>query len=311
MDGDNLSRLKLLSFDGLSEQQIIKAKAFRGMKAPAWSPDGNWIAYTKGEGDGKSLRLIRPDGTGERLIYYFVGGEPGNPDSTMGLHWVPSETDRIVWTAWDSQVYVISTLDPNPTPRSILSGTWQGVTLSPDLEPGEGYQGAMAFIDSGFLTVARAEDQAGLGLHVDLSSSVVAGSLTDGTAFPSWSHDGLEIAFLYRNFSIPDFGNSLDVMPVLVDSTGITLSEYDVRTIYDSALEDAYGPYHAVYHRPAWSPDDSLVGFCAQVGGEPDGSKAFDLLRVNADGSGLVNVTNGSMRPIFMDWNPNWEFDLP
>ena len=70
MDGDNISRLKLLSFDGLQEQEVIKAKAFRGMSAPTWSPDGQWIAYKKGEEDGRSLRMIHPDGSGERIIYY-------------------------------------------------------------------------------------------------------------------------------------------------------------------------------------------------------------------------------------------------
>ncbi len=101
-----------------------------------------------------------------------------------------------------------------------------------------------------------------------------------------------------------------DIYGQLVDAGGITLLENAARTIYDSALVDWYGPYHAVVHRPCWSPDDSLIGFCAQVGVEPDGSKPFDLFRAQSDGAGVVNVTNGSMRAIFVDWNPNWTFDL-
>ena len=311
MDGDNLSRLKLLSFDGLSEQEIVKAKAFRGMKAPTWSPDGQWIAFTRGEDLGKSLRIIRPDGSGEQVIYHFTGqvGEPPVIDSLHGMQWIPGEVDRIVYLSYNGEICVISTLGQNPEPVIILPEWYwlAGVTLSPDMDSETpGYQGAVAFVEDRLLNVAFAEDD-GFSLQIDTTSLVAATSLNDGVATPAWSHDGLEIAFLYHNYTYPDFGNSLEVLPVLVDAGGIALFEGSVRTLYDSSLVDSYGPYHAVYHRPSWSPDDSMISCCAQVGGEADGSKAFDLFLAATDGSGAVNVTNGSMRPINVDWNPNWD----
>ena len=96
MDGDNISRLKLLSFDGLEEQEIVKARAFQGMKAPTFSPDGQWVADKKGEDDRRSLQMIRPDGSGERIIY-FENGPLLEP--IHGMQWVPGEVDRIIYCA--------------------------------------------------------------------------------------------------------------------------------------------------------------------------------------------------------------------
>ena len=318
MDGDNISRLKLLSFDGLEDQEIVKAKAFRGMQAPTWSPDGQWIAYKKGEDDGRSLRMIHPDGSGEQTIYFENGPIL---EQIHGMQWVPGEVNRIIYCVPTSgSVYSISTQDPFPTPRLILSNSYwlSGVTLSPDLKPEIfGYQGAMAFVgprggvfgEPNLLSVAFVEDGEE-GLEVDLSSLVQATTLTDGVATPAWSHDGLEIAFLYYNTTYPDAGNSLEVMPVNVGETEINLLEDDARTIYDSSLVDVYGSDHSVVHRPSWSPDDSMIGFCATVGIEPGGGRSYDLFVATSDGSGAVNVTNGSMRPKYMDWKPTWIPDV-
>ena len=52
--------------------------------APAWSPDGNWIAYTrtKGPQEQRGIYLIRPDGTDNRFLHqgwaYDVTWSPDN-----------------------------------------------------------------------------------------------------------------------------------------------------------------------------------------------------------------------------------------
>jgi hypothetical protein len=259
--------------------------------------------------------MIHPDGSGERIIYYSNGAIL---EQIHGMQWVPGEVDRIVYCVpTNGSIYSISTLDEFPTPQLILpNSTWLGgVTLSPDLEPEvAGYQGAMAFAapqdllfgETRLLSVVLVEDGED-GLEVDLSSLVQATTLTDGASTPAWSHDGLEIAFLYHNHSYPDTGNSLNVIPVFVGETEITLFENDVRTIYDTSLVDTYGTYHAVINRPSWSPDDSLIGFCTTVGTEPGGGWSFDLFFATSDGSGAFSVTNGLMRPKYMDWSPTWD----
>ena len=67
-DTATLSTLRLLSFDGLKAQDIVKAKAFRGMYSPVWSPDGQWIAFAQGTGSGMSIRRVKPDGSNNQLV---------------------------------------------------------------------------------------------------------------------------------------------------------------------------------------------------------------------------------------------------
>ena len=70
MDGDNVSRMKLLSFDGLADQEVVKAKSSSGMKAPTWSPYGQWIAFTSTRDHHESydVYVMAPDGSNETRL---------------------------------------------------------------------------------------------------------------------------------------------------------------------------------------------------------------------------------------------------
>jgi hypothetical protein len=52
--------------DGTESYQLTDQAAAWAL--PKWSPDGAWIAYRSSDG----LRLIRPDGTGSRLVFEGV-----------------------------------------------------------------------------------------------------------------------------------------------------------------------------------------------------------------------------------------------
>ena len=72
---------------------------------PAWSPDGRWIAYTRHDREHLDLRIVRPDGSGDRRIVRvadggrFTGFPAWSPDSS-----------RIAFSGFDgtdTEIYVV------------------------------------------------------------------------------------------------------------------------------------------------------------------------------------------------------------
>ncbi len=290
----NDGQLMLMASNGIDTQEVGKGAAFRRLSAAAWSPDGNWIAYIK----DSDILVVRPDGSNNRLIATFNTDDDRLPISSHGLQWVPGEVDRIIYRGRDADTYVLSTLAPGPPmPLGVLSVS---ATLSPDFAPQiPGFQGALAFSDwfARDIVVAYAEDGE-FGLEVDLDSAV--NSSTQGASL-AWSHDGLEIAFVDGGYG----EWFLDVLPVSVTPGGIALFDDEIRTL-------AFNRFAQGIDHIRWSPDDSVVAFIAQVGGEPSGESALDLFATYSDGlSPPINVTNGAGRPTQVDWNPLWTNDSP
>jgi TolB protein len=50
---------------------------------PAWSPDGEWIAFSRDEGDRLALMVIRPDGSGEREVAHEGAFPTWDPDGHL------------------------------------------------------------------------------------------------------------------------------------------------------------------------------------------------------------------------------------
>jgi len=99
-------------------------------EAPAWSPDGNWIAFHRGNA---SLHVIRPDGSGLRTL--------GRNDPPRGMEFlgVPRPGFRRVVWAPDSKALVYAFWEyggPNPTYHHLFYRPLRGgepQCLTPDL----------------------------------------------------------------------------------------------------------------------------------------------------------------------------------
>jgi Tol biopolymer transport system component len=100
---------------------------------------------------------------------------------------------------------------------------------------------------------------------------------------PAWSPDGTQIAFNSDREGIPQ------VYVMNADGT-------DLRR-----LSDVWGEY------PAWSPDGDRIAFESYVGGTTAfGDPNYDVFVMNADGSGVANLTDD---PDSDDGYPTWSPD--
>ena len=85
-DRGGTQQLYVMNADGSGERRI----SFGGgwYAAPEWSPDGAWIAFTRRAQNGRSIGIIKPDGSGERALTNGPGDE--------GASWVASSRELIV-----------------------------------------------------------------------------------------------------------------------------------------------------------------------------------------------------------------------
>ena len=73
--------------DGQSHVYVARAdgsqirRLARGAR-PTWSPDGRWIAFNAPNGNFSELRVIRVDGSGERVVASPAGMSAWSPDGT-------------------------------------------------------------------------------------------------------------------------------------------------------------------------------------------------------------------------------------
>lgn len=143
--------------------------------------------------------------------------------------------------------------------------------------------------------------------------------------FPRWSPDGQKIAFSRT------IDNANDLYVINVDGTGLTRLTDTPKTTEDypdwspdgkSILYSAFGVVEAgIYvmnadgsdarlliggplHYPRWSPDGKYIAF----DGEP-GISNFEIFIINADGSGMRQVTSHPQGPGGYNKCPSWSPD--
>jgi Tol biopolymer transport system component len=98
---------------------------------------------------------------------------------------------------------------------------------------------------------------------------------------PSWSPDGSQIAFN----SSRDHAGRLRGYLMNTDGSNVTMISDEIWIEY-----------------PAWSPDGTKIAFMAQT---PEGSNNYEIWVINANGTGLVRLTDSPGSDGWPSWSPD------
>ena len=280
----------------------------------AWSPDGRLIAYI--DVRTLSLWLIRPDGTGRRLLLST------SQLSSLGVSWSP-----------DGKNIAIVSPGPSANPRNaacaklglyaVPIGYGKPVQVSP---PRSGIGCGVAWSPHGD-EIAYGDGGEVLGV-ISTKGGLPRILLSSGVGAPQWSPDGTKLAattlihlgqrralryhritvvnadgsdphvvtdHAYTEYPFAWSPNSSQILYGRQDRQGIYVigadGRGDHRVTHDSPPQADWGAL-------AWSPDGSSFAYATDRTGNND------LYVIDADGHNKVRLTNSGEADIEPSWQP-------
>jgi len=218
------SDLWRVGYDGQDRTQVTSTPKHDEW-APAWSPDGRWLAFLsdRGDDDAQTQVWAMPAGGGEARVLTNL---PGGVD---GFQWSP-DSQRLAVIATDPERPAGTPKPKNPPP--IVTGRWQ---FKKDVD--------------GYLDARRSH----LYVHdVARSESTQITSGDHDEALPAWSPDGKQIAYVTRRGGEPDRHSNFDIY-LVEPRAGATERRL---TTFDGADNDP-----DLESPISWSPDGRQLAF--------------------------------------------------
>ena len=225
-----------------------------------------------------NIAVANADGTGLTEVTNFTGNESyptWNYDGSMVLYWstkdMPSAYQMNL--CWQSPV-------SNPSNLKVILTQWVG----------EWVMGRASISSTGTLLYVSGSDM--MDLHardVGTSSDAVlrsesirqAGKFLTLSA-PTWSPDGLTIAFL------EELKDTTTTGQLTFESVTVKVMDKEGKNVRTVIVAPAYGD-NQIVQSLAWSPDGTKIAFT-----KPDGQLEAHIYVVNLDGSGFTAVTSAA-----------------
>jgi TolB protein len=302
---------------------------------PAWSPDGEWIAFSSDRGSSLppakgrwerlhlvDIYLIRPDGTGLKRISThgnFCGGPKWTRDgkSVIAYCMTAEETWTYRGSDQDGETQLVQLNAQTGVTKSVVTG--QGVKTTPSV---------LASGEIGYLR----NDKSAHGVFYASGKLGPNGDLYN----PSWAPDGTHLVYSRYNDTYtaepvklwsrnPNYELSTTALLPSYDPSGerfaVMKPDQTTKTAKLLIIEEGK-PTRTVLERqelilgPRWSPDGRSIIF--GIGGFPlftvfdsDGQKPVAPAQVgivNADGSGFRIITSGPNSNAFPSFAPDGKY---
>jgi Tol biopolymer transport system component len=240
-----------------------------GGDTPAWSPDGQTIAFstTRENSFNPNLYVMNADGSGQRRVTQdamHVWGSSWSPDGRR-LAFV-----SCIPNPGTCDIYVSNVDGSSQQQLTNNPGPSQNPAWSPDGQ-------SIAFQRIRMSSVPRDVSTELYLMNADGSGQRKLARMSNSDGLFSWSPDGRRIAFVSKRD-----GND-EVYVVDVDGSGL-------RNLTRNPARDGH---------PKWSSDGTKIGFVSNRGGNRD------IYVMNADGSRQRNLTRDIDQQAFgIAWSP-------